>query len=48
MSNPACYSAVESFVNYLEQKGLLKSLALSDEDLADTLWLALQMGGKKG
>ncbi|MFO0054622.1 MAG: SAV_2336 N-terminal domain-related protein, partial [Dolichospermum sp.] len=37
-------NTVEKFVNDLEKKGLIKSLALSDEDIADTLWLALQMG----
>jgi formylglycine-generating enzyme required for sulfatase activity len=37
-------NTVEKFVNHLEKKGLIKSLALSDEDIADTLWLALQMG----
>ncbi|MBD2267894.1 formylglycine-generating enzyme family protein [Anabaena sp. FACHB-1391] len=36
-------NTVEKFVNDLEKKGLIKSLALSDEDIADTLWLALRM-----
>ncbi|MDD1427569.1 hypothetical protein MEO94_24510, partial [Dolichospermum sp. ST_sed9] len=37
-------NTVEKFVNDLEKKGLIKSLALSDEDIADTLWLALKIG----
>ena len=37
-------NTVEKFVNDLEKKGLIKHLAPSDEDIADTLWLALQMG----
>jgi hypothetical protein len=36
-------NTVEKFVNDLEKKGLIKSLALSDEDIADTLWLAFRM-----
>lgn len=42
-----CNETVARLVNYLEQKGLLKSLALRDEDIADTLWLALRMGAKE-
>ncbi|QSV53430.1 MAG: formylglycine-generating enzyme family protein [Dolichospermum sp. UKL201] len=37
-------NTVEKFVNDLEKKGLIKRLAPSDEDIADTLWLVLQMG----
>jgi formylglycine-generating enzyme required for sulfatase activity len=44
MSNPAYYDAIERFVNHLESSGLKKRLDLNDEDIADTLWLALQMG----
>lgn len=44
MSKPSYYDAVKRFVNILEHSGLRKLLELSDEDIADTLWLALQMG----
>jgi formylglycine-generating enzyme required for sulfatase activity len=40
-------NTVDKFVTYLEQKGLIASLELSDEDIADTLWLALKMGAVK-
>ncbi|MEH2334379.1 SAV_2336 N-terminal domain-related protein [Nostoc sp.] len=43
MSKPSYYDAVKRFVNILEHSGLRKRLELSDEDIADTLWLALQM-----
>lgn len=44
MSEISSYDAVKRFVNILEHSGLRKRLELSDEDIADTLWLALQMG----
>jgi formylglycine-generating enzyme required for sulfatase activity len=44
MSKPSYYNAVKRFVNILDNSGLRKRLQLSDEDIADTLWLALQMG----
>jgi formylglycine-generating enzyme required for sulfatase activity len=44
MSNPACYDAINRFVGHLENRGLRQRLELNDEDLADALWLALQMG----
>lgn len=44
MSKESSYDAVERFVNILEHNGLKKRLGLSDEDIADSLWLALQMG----
>ena len=47
MNNPAYYDAIERFVNHLESSGLKKRLNLNDEDIADTFWLALQMGVEK-
>ncbi len=47
MSKPSCHDAVERFFNHLERSGLRKRLELNDEDIADTLWLALQMGVEK-
>jgi len=44
MSKHSSYDAVKRFVNILNDRGLRKRLELSDEDIADTLWLALQMG----
>jgi formylglycine-generating enzyme required for sulfatase activity len=44
MSKRSSYDAVKRFVNILDHSGLRKRLELSDEDIADTLWLALQMG----
>ena len=44
MSEHSSYDAVKRFVDILEHRGLRKRLELSDEDIADTLWLALQMG----
>jgi formylglycine-generating enzyme required for sulfatase activity len=43
MNKHSSYEAVKRFVNILEHSGLRKRLELSDEDIADTLWLALQM-----
>jgi formylglycine-generating enzyme required for sulfatase activity len=47
MSKPSSHDAVERFCNHLERSGLRKRLELNDEDIADTLWLALQMGVEK-
>ena len=47
MNNPAYYDAIERFVNHLESSGLKKRLNLNDEDIADTFWLALQIGVEK-
>ncbi|BAY21533.1 hypothetical protein NIES2100_12880 [Calothrix sp. NIES-2100] len=44
MSKDSAYDAVKRFVNILERSGLRKRLELSDEDIADTLLLAQQMG----
>ncbi len=38
------YRAVERLLTHLENRGLMEPLQLSDEDIADTIWLALQMG----
>ncbi|MDJ0772842.1 MAG: SAV_2336 N-terminal domain-related protein [Mastigocoleus sp. MO_167.B18] len=35
---------VERLVTHLEHSGLIKGLDLSDEDIADAIWLTLQMG----
>ncbi len=47
MNKPSYYDAVERLVNHLENSGLRKRLELSDQDIADTLWFALQMGVEK-
>ena len=44
MNNSSIEDTVSWLVNRLDRGGLLKKLALSDEDLADVLWLAGQMG----
>ncbi|WP_427157197.1 SAV_2336 N-terminal domain-related protein [Aliinostoc sp. HNIBRCY26] len=44
MSENSGYDAVQRFVTILDHSGLKKRLELSDEDIADTLWLALHMG----
>jgi len=38
------HRAVERLLARLEHSGLMERLELSDEDIADTIWLALQMG----
>ncbi len=40
----SCHGAVERLLTRLYRSGLVKSLELSYEDIADTVWLALQMG----
>ena len=42
----SCHATVERLVNHLDgrKNGLIKRLDLSDEDIADAIWLALQMG----
>jgi hypothetical protein len=37
-------SAIKRLLAHLERSGLMERLELSDEDIADTIWLALQMG----
>ncbi len=44
MSEPSYHRAVERLLARLERSGLMRRLKLSDEDIADTIWLALQMG----
>ncbi len=44
MSESPSNSSVKKLLDYLEQTGLLEQLQLSDEDVADSIWLALQMG----
>jgi len=44
MSELPSNSSVKKLLDYLEQTGLLERLQLSDEDVADSIWLALQMG----
>ena len=44
MSELSCHRAVERLLAHLEHRGLMERLELSDEDIADTIWLALQMG----
>ncbi|NJR75691.1 MAG: hypothetical protein HC773_22900 [Scytonema sp. CRU_2_7] len=44
MSELSCHRAVERLLARLERSGLMGRLELSDEDIADTIWLALQMG----
>ncbi|MFM6732940.1 MAG: SAV_2336 N-terminal domain-related protein [Microcystis panniformis] len=44
MSESPSNSSVKKLLDYLEQTGLLERLQLSDEDVADSIWLALQMG----
>ncbi|MFM2026499.1 MAG: hypothetical protein RLZZ339_1216 [Cyanobacteriota bacterium] len=44
MSESPSNSSIKKLLDYLEQTGLLERLQLSDEDIADSIWLALQMG----
>ncbi len=44
MSEYPSNSSIKKLLDYLEQTGLLERLQLSDEDVADSIWLALQMG----
>jgi len=44
MNNSASHAMIKSLINQLDQVGLLHSLSLNDEDIADSIWLALQMG----
>ncbi|BCU10022.1 formylglycine-generating enzyme family protein [Microcystis aeruginosa] len=44
MSESPSNSSIKKLLDYLEQTGLLERLQLSDEDVADSIWLALQMG----
>lgn len=44
MSGPSLYYAIERLIDRLDETGMLKRLELSDENIADSIWLALQMG----
>ncbi|MGD1806714.1 SAV_2336 N-terminal domain-related protein [Dapis sp. BLCC M126] len=44
MSNSSFHHAIERLIDRLDETGMLKRLELSDEDIADSIWLALQMG----
>ncbi|MDJ0568592.1 MAG: WD40 repeat domain-containing protein [Pleurocapsa sp. MO_192.B19] len=44
MNNSSIEATVSWLVNRLDRGGLLRKLELSDEDIADILWLACQMG----
>ena len=44
MSNSSIEATVSRLVDRLERDGLIGKLELSDEDIADILWLAAQMG----
>ncbi len=44
MSKSKANSSIKKLLDHLAQKGLLHQLELSDEDIADSIWLALQMG----
>ncbi|TRU34193.1 MAG: formylglycine-generating enzyme family protein [Microcystis aeruginosa Ma_MB_F_20061100_S20] len=44
MSESPSNSSIKKLLDYLEQTGLLERLQLSNEDVADSIWLALQMG----
>ena len=48
MNNSSLEATVAWLVNRLDRGGLLRKLELSDEDLADVIWLAGQMGGFEG
>ncbi|MBP0020198.1 MAG: formylglycine-generating enzyme family protein [Cyanobacteria bacterium SBLK] len=47
MSDAVSPPSLKRFLDRLDRSGLLKRLDLSDEDIADSLWLALQMGAVK-
>ncbi|NES65393.1 MAG: formylglycine-generating enzyme family protein, partial [Okeania sp. SIO2D1] len=44
MIDSSLHNAIERLIDKLERTGMLKHLELSDEDIADSIWLALQMG----
>ncbi|NCS49085.1 MAG: formylglycine-generating enzyme family protein [Microcystis aeruginosa BK11-02] len=44
MSESPSNSSIKKLLDYLEQTGLIERLQLSDEDVADSIWLSLQMG----
>ncbi|MFZ1029669.1 MAG: formylglycine-generating enzyme family protein [Limnoraphis robusta] len=44
MSDSNLHRAVKRLIDRFERTGLLKRLELSDEDFADSIWLAQQMG----
>ena len=44
MSEAKSESSLKKLLDYLDRTGLLNRLDFSDEDLADSIWLALQMG----
>ncbi|WP_407659698.1 SAV_2336 N-terminal domain-related protein [Limnoraphis robusta] len=44
MNEFSCHRAIERLLSHLELSGLIERLELSDEDIIDAIWLALQMG----
>ncbi|MBD2303026.1 formylglycine-generating enzyme family protein [Nostoc sp. FACHB-190] len=44
MNNEASHSMIVRFIDRLDEVKLLRDLSLDDEDIADIIWLALQMG----
>ncbi|MCE2696370.1 MAG: SAV_2336 N-terminal domain-related protein [Nostocales cyanobacterium LE14-WE4] len=44
MNKLSSHAMIESLIRRLDKVGLLHSLSLDDEDIADSIWLALQMG----
>jgi formylglycine-generating enzyme required for sulfatase activity len=44
MNKLSSHAMIESLIRRLDKIGLLHSLSLDDEDIADSIWLALQMG----
>ncbi|NET15737.1 MAG: formylglycine-generating enzyme family protein, partial [Okeania sp. SIO1H6] len=44
MSDSSFHRTIERLIDRLDQTGMLKRLELSNEDIADSIWLALQMG----
>ncbi|MEA5528717.1 formylglycine-generating enzyme family protein [Dolichospermum sp. UHCC 0684] len=44
MNKLSSHAMIESLIRRLDQAGLLHNLSLDDEDIADSIWLALQIG----
>ena len=44
MNKLSSHAMIKRLISRLDQAGLLHSLSLDDEDIADSIWLALQMG----
>ncbi len=47
MSSSSFEHAIERLIDRLARTGILEGLELSDENIADSIWLALQMGTVK-